>query len=134
MRKIKDNIPLLRPTAVLTIEVGDRKFYAHFEDNPAAKALFERLKIDLLTVRMCDRDSREKIGELSFALPQDDRRITPLPGDLVLYENGRIALCYDQNTENGTRLARIGNTAKEALLDVLGSGDVALQLYLEWSE
>ena len=129
-----DAIPPIRPTAVLVIDAGEQKFYAHPSDNAAGKAFFERLKSDPLTVTMRDSGDFAKTGLLPFSLPGADAPLTTAPGDLLLYEGNRIALCYDRGNGKYTRLAAIGNTTKEKLSGVFGNPDITLKFYLEWSE
>ena len=40
----------------------------------------------------------------------------------------------NKNIWNFTRLAKIPGTSREELLEAFGEGDVAVEMYLEWSE
>lgn len=122
------------PEATLTIEVNGRVFYAHPEDNASATALIGKLNSGGVTVEMRDHGAFEKVGPLPWTLPDGDASIATAPGDVVLYEGNQIAICYDRDTRDLTRLARIGNATREALLDALGDGDVTVAFALEWSE
>lgn len=46
----------------------------------------------------------------------------------------QITTYYDQNTWDFTRLARIGDATKDALLEAFGDGNVTVKLWIEWSE
>ncbi len=124
----------VRPTCVLVIEAGGKKFYATLEDNSSAKALTEKLNAESITVNMHDYGNFEKVGALPFELPRNDRQITTEPGDIILYEGNQITVYYGTNSWNFTRLAKIENTSRENLLDALGSKDVSVKFYLEWAE
>ncbi len=122
------------PTCVLVIQVGDKLFYASLEDNSSAKALVEKLNSGPITVEMHDYGSFEKVGSLPWMLPRNDEQITTVPGDIILYQGNQITIYYDTNSWSFTRLAKIGSTSKEELLASLGSGNVSVSFYLEWSE
>ena len=131
---ITETISAVNPTPVLVIEAGEKRFYASLEDNSSAKALTEKLNPEKITVDMQDYGNFEKVGELPWELPQNDENITAVPGDIILYLGKRIVIYYGENTWNFTRIAKIGDTNKEELLSALGSGDVTVSFYLEWSE
>lgn len=137
MKKEIPDVPdyeAIKPRAVLMIEVGGKRFYASFEGNPAASAFTEKLNSGALTVDVCDRGGLEKTGPLPYNLPQSDKEITTTPGDVILYNENRIALCCGEAEKNCTRLARIGNVTKEKLLEALGTGGAQVTFSLEWSE
>lgn len=102
--------------------------------------------LDLRLIRRCFRPHQcgypsrgaygnfEKVGPLPFELPRNDETITTEPGDIILYQGNQITIYYDENTWNFTRLAKIDNVTREELLDVLGSGDVTVTFWIEWSE
>lgn len=122
------------PTCVLVIKAGDKTLYANPEDNPSAKAFVEKLNFGPITVDMRDYGSFEKVGSLPWTLPRNDEQITTSPGDIILYQGNQITIYYDTNSWSFTRLAKIDNTSKEELLDVLGEGDVTVSFYAEWGE
>ena len=108
--------------------------HPELEDNSSARAFFEKLESDSLTVEMHDYGNFEKVGDLPWSLPTTDTNITTEPGDIILYQGNRITIYYDENTWNFTKLAKIKNVTKEELLEVLGEGDVTVSFWLEWSE
>ena len=119
---------------VLVIKAGDKSFYAAFEDNTSAKALIEKLNSGEITVNMHDYGSFEKVGTLPWTLPRNDTQITTVPGDIILYQGNQITIYYDENSWSFTKLAHIGGATKQALLSVLGEGNVSVTLSLEWTE
>ena len=126
--------PAFEPVPTLIIQVGDRSFCAALEDNSSAEAFIEEFSHGEITVEMHDYGNFEKVGPLPFELPRNDETITTEPGDIILYQGNQITIYYDENTWNFTRLAKIDNVTREELLDVLGSGDVTVTFWIEWSE
>ena len=122
------------PVPMIVIKANDRVFYANPEDNASAKAFVEKLSEERIEVDMHDYGNFEKVGDLPWTLPTSDESITTQPGDVILYGGDKITLYYDKNTWDFTRLAKIDNTTKEQLLEVLGSGDVSVSFEVEWSE
>lgn len=130
----EENFEPVRPAAVLVFEAGDQKFYANLEDNPSAEAFAEKLRQEALTLELHDYGGFEKVGDLPWELPRSDEQITTEPGDIILYQGNQLSIYYDENTWSLTRIAKIGNASKDKLLSALGSGDVSVTVYLEWSE
>ena len=60
--------------------------------------------------------------------------LTTEPGDIILYHGRKITINYDENTWDFTRLARIEDVTKEELLEALGTNDVTVKFWVEWSE
>jgi len=120
------------PAPILAIKSGEKMFYATLEDNMSAKAFIE--KASGIDVEMHDFGGFEKAGRLPWKLPADDKQITASPGDVILYQGDKIAICYVENTRELTRLAKIGNTTKDELLNALGDGDANVKFCVEWSE
>ena len=67
-------------------------------------------------------------------MPRNDREITAGPGDLILFQGNTLALYYGENTRSLTRLARNFKFTGEELLEILGDGDVTVEISVEWSE
>lgn len=120
-------------TAVLVIGTETRLFYASLADNSAAEALKERLSSEMLTLKLQDYGSFEKVGELPWTLPTEEERITTSPGDVTLYQGNQLSVSYDENTWELTRLGTIDAT-REELLEAFGEGDATVSVWLEWSE
>lgn len=123
-----------RSKPVLVVDTGKKKFYAVIEDNPSAEEFISKLKSEKITVSMKDYGGFEKVGNLPWKLQKSDKTITTEPGDIILYQGSQITIYYDKNTWSFTRLAKIGNTSKEELLEALGDSDALVTFSLEWSE
>ena len=122
------------PTPTLVIQANGTIFCADLEDNASAAAFAEMLSAGRIEVAMHDYGKFEKVGPLPWELPRNDETITTEPGDVILYQGSQITLYYDENTWEFTRLARIGSTTREKLLEALGEGDVTVSFWVEWSE
>ena len=131
---IMDEIEAIRPRAVLVVKVGERVFYASFEDNDTAKAFLKKPSPGELVLEMKDDGENAFTGELPWTLPRSDKDITAVPGDLILFGENVLALNYGEQKGVLTRLARIGNVTKEEFREVLGGDTVTVRMYPEWSE
>ena len=119
---------------MLVIAANGKVFYGELEDNPSAQAFIEKLSSEAIEVEMHDYGHFEKVGPLPWSMPRTHETITTGPGDVILYQGNQITIYYDQNTWDFTRLARIGDVTKEALLEAFGDGNVTVKLWIEWSE
>lgn len=132
--RTQDIAEALSPAATLVIEANGHIFYASFEDNSSADALKQKLNSEEIELELHDYGSFEKVGSLPWKLPQNDDTVTTVPGDVILYQGNQITIYYDENTWDFTRLAKINNTTKEELLEVLGYDNVKVKFRIEWSE
>ena len=124
----------VRPRPMLVIRANDTVIYAHPEDNPSARAFLEKLSAEALVLELRDCGGFEKSGPLPWEMPRNDREITAGPGDLILFQGNTLALYYGENTRSLTRLARNFKFTGEELLEILGDGDVTVEISVEWSE
>ncbi len=125
-------IEAIRPRAVLVIRAGGRVFYAHFEENGAARAFTEKLNSGPLCV-VLRGSGIERAADLPWSLPGSGETLNAAPGDL-LYREKALVLCLAERETDAVRLARIGNAQKETLLAALGEGETTVDFSLEWSE
>ena len=99
---------------------------ATLEDNIAAEEFYNMIG-DGLTLELEEYGGFEKVGSLGRSLTASDSRIKTSPGDLILYRSSEFSLMYGTNTWSYTRLGHIDKTKSE-LLEILGSGDVVVQI------
>jgi len=121
------------PTPTLVLAADDKYLYASLADGPAAEALAEKLSEGPIAVELRDCGFG-KTGSLPWALPGQAASVTAQPGELLLSQGDQLTLCCGETEGDFLRLAEIGGTSAEELLAALGSGDVTLTLWLEWSE
>ena len=114
----------------IIIKVNDRVLNVKLEDNTSAKAFAEKLKSGDITISAHDYGNFEKVGNLGFSLPTNDKNITTEAGDLILYQGNQITLYYDTNNWNFTKLGRVQNVLQNELKEILGSGNVELTFSL----
>ncbi len=110
--------------------INDRVLTAKFEDNSSAKALAEKLQEGDIVIQAHDYGNFEKVGDLGFSLPTNDKRITTKPGDVILYQGNQLTVYYDENTWSFTLLGHIQKISQEELKEILGEGDVTITLSL----
>lgn len=114
----------------IIIKVNGRVLNVKLEENTSAKAFVEKLKSGDITISTHDYGNFEKVGNLGFSLPTNDKNITTEAGDLILYQGNQITLYYDTNSWSFTRLGKVQNVSKNELKEILGSGNVELTFSL----
>lgn len=112
----------------LNIEVNGHLLTAELVDNSSATALLELLAKGSITIDMHDYGNMEKVGALPQSLPRNDKQITVGAGDLILYQGDQFSIYYDINSWSFTRLGKITNASESELRDILGSGNVTVNL------
>ena len=118
----------------ITSDSGNHKLTATLADNSSATAFYELLKKGPLTVDMHDYGNFEKVGPLPWKVPTNDEQITTVPGDIILYQGDKITIYYGENSWNFTKLGHIDGVTSDELLEAMGSGDVTVRFWNEWSE
>ena len=113
------------------IEVNNRELIVKIEDNSSAKALIEKLKNSNITINAEDYSNFEKVGELGFELPRNDKQITTKAGDVILYLGTKLSLYYDTNSWNLTKLGEVTNVSGDELKEILGNENVTMKLKLK---
>ena len=102
---------------VINLKVWDKTFDVILEDNSATKALLERLKEWYVVINAKEYWGFEKVWDLGFSLPREDRQITTQAWDIVLYNWNQISLFYDSNSWSYTKLWKVQNITKSDLWD-----------------
>ena len=124
--KIKDeNIDMIK------IRVNNSVLEVKLEDNEATRSLVGRLKNGSISVDANEYGGFEKVGNLGFSLPRNDKGITTSAGDIVLYQGNQISLFYNSNSWSYTKLGKVQNVSGDELKNILGSGDVTLILSID---
>ena len=116
---------------MIKIKVNSNILEVKLEDNEATKSLVERLKNGDISVNANEYGGFEKVGNLGFSLPRNDKNITTSAGDIVLYQGNQISLFYNSNSWSYTKLGRVQNVSGAELKNILGSGDVTLILSID---
>lgn len=108
----------------ITSESGSHKLTATLVNNSSATAFYELLKKAPVTIKMSDYSNFEKYGAIGTSLPRNDTQITTTAGDIILYQGNQIAIYYDTNSWNFTRLGKVDEVTQAELKRILGKGDV----------
>jgi len=111
---------------VINLKIWNKAFDVTLEENSATKALIEKLQEWDIIVNTREYWWFEKVGNLGFDLPREDKQITTEPGDLVLYQWNQISLFYESNSWSYTKLWKLGMISKDGLKEILWDWDVQL--------
>ncbi len=115
----------------IILRVNDKELTIELIDNPCSKTLVQLLKKRDVVVEAKEYGNFEKVGNLGFTLPKEDKEITTEAGDLVLYQGNQISLFYNSNTWSYTKFGKVKDVTQEELKDILGDGDVTLTFSLK---
>lgn len=114
----------------INILVNGKTLNVKLEDNSSSEALYSKLEESDIVVEAEDYGNFEKVGELGFSLPKNDKQINVKAGDLILYQGDKITLYYSENSWNFTLLGKVTNANENELREILGKGDVTMTFSL----
>lgn len=115
----------------IKIKINGSTFDVKLENNSACEELVKSLKKNNISINASDYGNFEKVGDLGFSLPTNDKNINTSPGDIVLYQGDMISIFYDSHSWSYTRLGKIQGVDSEELKEVLGSGNVTVEFFLK---
>lgn len=69
----------------------------------------------------------EQVGSLGRSYTRDDRQMTAVNGDIVLYSGNQIVVFYGSNSWSYTKLGKMGLSAEE-VTELLSNGDITLTI------
>ena len=115
---------------IIYVKINNKVLDIKIENNSATKELIERLKNGDIIVSAHEYGGFEKVGNLGFSLPKEDKNISTSSGDIVLYQGNQISLFYNSNSWSYTKLGKIININNDELKTILGVGDVTLTFTL----
>lgn len=106
---------------------------AILEENAATKALAEKLQKGNITYNAHDYGGFEKVGDLGFNLPTEDRQMTSQSGDIFLYVGSSLVIFYGENSWSYTKIGTLEGMTKSEVKEFLrgGMGNVSVTLSLE---
>ena len=112
----------------LKMKISDNEVEVIWEDNESVDALKQLVKDEALIVEMSMYGGFEQVGSLGNSLPRNDTQTVTEAGDIVLYSGNQIVVFYGSNSWAYTRLGHIADENKEELTELLGNGDVIIEL------
>ncbi len=115
----------------LTMKIDGKKVVVDWEENESVAALTELVKDKPLTVNTSMYGGFEQVGSLGASLPRNDAQTTTQAGDIVLYSGDQIVVFYGSNSWAYTRLGRITDKTAAQMKDLLGNGNVTIELSAE---
>lgn len=113
------------------LKINNNILSVDLESNSSAEALVELLKEGDITYEAHDYGDFEKVGELGHTLPENNKQITTVPGDVILYNGNNICIFYGSNSWSYTRLGKIRDVNLDDLKTILGSGNVSVTFTLD---
>ena len=112
----------------MKVKINEKDISVVWEDNASVKELREITKADPLKISMSMYGGFEQVGSIGRSITRSDRQMTTQPGDIVLYSGNQIVVFYGSNSWSYTKLGKITGLSAEELKDLLGSGNVELEL------
>ena len=111
---------------IINLKIWDKTFDVTLEKNSATKALIEKLHEWNVVVNTREYWWFEKVWDLGFDLPREDKKITTQLWDLVLYNWNQVSLFYNSNSWSYTKLWKVQMISKDELKEILWDWDVTL--------
>ena len=102
----------------IKLTVNNKELTIKLEENSSSESLIEKLKEKDIIIEAHDYGNFEKVGNLGFDLPTNDKQITTQPGDVILYQGNQITVY------------KIEGISKQELKSILGEGDATLTFSL----
>ena len=108
--------------------INEKEISVDWEDNASVKELREITKTEPLRISLSMYGGFEQVGSIGRSIARDDSQMTTQPGDIVLYHGNQIVIFYGSNSWSYTRLGKIKGLSIEELKNLLGNGNVELEL------
>ncbi|MBQ7444460.1 MAG: hypothetical protein IJS71_00780 [Clostridia bacterium] len=115
----------------LTMKIDGATVAVDWEENESVAALTELVKDKPLTIQTSMYGGFEQVGQIGTSLPRNDAQTTTQAGDIVLYSGNQIVVFYGTNSWAYTRLGHITDKTAAQMKDLLGNGNVTLELSVE---
>lgn len=112
----------------------NHSFSATLEDNKTAKKLVRKLKDGDITIKMEDSGGYEKKGELRFGLPTEEKNMKAVPGDILLYKDNQLIICYSDFFLNLTKVGKIDNPNDKDYREVMGGKEKDIEFTISLNE
>ncbi len=117
-----------RAEETMHLFIGNTEVSVAWEVNESVSALIDLVKAEPLIIDMSMYGGFEQVGSLGTSLPRNDMQTTAEAGDIVLYSGNQIVVFYGSNSWAYTRLGHITDKTAAQMKDLLGSGNVTIEL------
>ena len=115
----------------MKIKINGHILAVELAKNSTTDELKKRLSKGSITLNMKDYGNMEKVGDFEKPLPTNHEQMSTDAGDITLYQGKSLAIYYDKNSWNLTKIGKIKNVSKEKLKKILGNGNVKAEFYLD---
>lgn len=122
--------PSDKSVSTMNITINGKTVSCQLIDNSSTRALLAQLEKGDITYEADDYGNFEKVGNIGFSLPQDNKSITTTAGDVILYQSNNICLYYDTNSWIFTRLGKIEGMSKDEIKTFLNAGEGSVKVTL----
>lgn len=99
--------------------IDNNQVEVNWIDNQATQMLENISKKESITIKTHAYGGFEQVGDIGFVLPSEDKRITTMCGDIVLYDSHNIVLFHEANQWEYTRLGKIVGLDKNEIKSIL---------------
>lgn len=114
----------------ILVSANHHTYHATLANNSSAKKFQQRLKSGPVVVKAHDYNNMEKVGNLPWSLPRNDRQLHVKAGSIILYQGKQLSLYYNKNSWKLTPIANISNVTSHQLKHDLGNGKVNIKYSL----
>ena len=108
----------------MKLAVDNQELDVDWENNASVEAIKELCP---LSINMHQYGGFEQVGSIGQSIVSNDKRITTVPGDIVLYSSNQIVIFFSNNTWEYTKLGHI-NLSDSELNNLLNKENVSLSI------
>lgn len=112
----------------LQMKIGDESVSVEWENNEAVAALLDHVENEPLKIETTNYEGFEQVGEIGISIPSDDKQLTTIPGDIVLYSDDKLVVFYGSNSWSYTKLGKITNKTESELKNMLEKENTTITL------
>lgn len=113
---------------MITLTANGRSKNITLAATEAARKLKSLVADGPVKVNMHDYGGFEKVGELPWRLPTDDRQMTTTAGEVMLYSGNNIVIFYGSNSWAYTPLGKIEDATSQEIRNFLAGNPIEVAL------
>lgn len=107
--------------------INDIEIPVLWENCTAVDELMAEVSNGSITVSMSMYGGWEQVGSLGRSYTREDRQMTAVNGDIVLYSENQIVVFYGSNSWSYTKLGKI-NLSHDEITELLSKSDITLTI------